>query len=426
MYQTNKKSTDRVGAERCGAKVSSERLIAILTDLVAIPTVNPMGSGYEGPPIERPVIEYLEHLFVPFDVQVERQLCSRIHESLLIKIIGRTEEPGTLLESHIDTVPAHDWVDRAFVPHVSKGQIFGRGACDDKASLATMVVALLRLLETGDRPPQPVWLLAAGDEEYGQTGIKQFLNSGSLPIGRCVVGEPTELAPVVQHKGTIRWDVTVGGRSTHTSQAELGHNAILDMLQVIRTLADYEQELRKTYTSDLMSGPSLTPTMINGGRTRNMVPDECTVAVDFRILPSMDPQQAIDEIKARLNALPLTIEHSDFQCFAPALNTMPDDPFVQRVAELCRVSLGHEVHPAGVPYSSDAGWIPRNIPTIVLGPGSIAQAHAIDEYVEIQQVKRTAAIYQSILLHDWSREDDGTRQISKSTSTNSQRGDTRL
>src|SRR5688572_29397165 len=111
---------------------TTDRATTILADLIALPTVNPMGRPYnEALPVERLVIEYLEELFTPFGVQMERQLCSAIHESLLLTIPGDTDAPGTFLESHIDTVPADDWFDRAFIPRVSEGHVFGRGACDD-------------------------------------------------------------------------------------------------------------------------------------------------------------------------------------------------------------------------------------------------------------------------------------------------------
>jgi acetylornithine deacetylase len=379
-----------------------DRVAELLCDLIALPTVNPMGRPYHGDsPVERPVTEYLEHLFSPFGLPIERKRCSPVHESLLITIPGRTSEPGTLLEAHMDTVPADDWPDRAFQPRREGTVIYGRGACDDKGSLAAMVIALLEILDAGERPPQTVWFLAAGDEEYAQTGIRQFVAEHAAPIGRGIFGEPTECVPVVQHKGTIRWDITLHGRSAHTSQPELGRNAILDAMRLIGYLAQYQEQLCRRFTSLWVSGPTLTVTMIHGGRTRNAVPDDCTLAVDFRILPGMDRRQSVDELLASLEALQLPITHGDFQCFAPALNTSPDDPLVQTALALCRKMLGLHVMPAGVPYGSDAGWVPDGVPAIVLGPGNIAHAHAVDEYVDLAQVAQCAALYRQLLLQDW-------------------------
>jgi acetylornithine deacetylase len=382
--------------------VDVARSLRILSDLIALPTVNPMGRPYHGDfPVERPVIEYLEQLFSPFGLESQRDRCSPIHESLLITIPGRTDAAGTLLEAHIDTVPADDWQEHAFRPRLQGSLVFGRGACDDKGSLAAMVIALLEILESGERPPQTVWFLAAGDEEHAQSGIKRFIEKHPAPIGRGVFGEPTDGVPVIQHKGTIRWDITVHGRSAHSSQPEFGRNAIFDALRIVDFLSQYQDELRRRFTSRWLSGPTLTVTMIHGGRTRNAVPDECTIAVDFRILPGMDSRQSVDELFAALETLEIPITHSEFQCFAPALNTSPDDTFVRAALACCRETLGRDVTLAGVPYGSDACWVPDGVSAIVLGPGNIAKAHAVDECVDLDQVAQCTAIYRQLLLRDW-------------------------
>ena len=380
----------------------TDKAIELLRDMLAIPTVNPMGRPYEGTrPVERPLIEYIERLFAPLGVSMRRQTCSPIHESLLIVIPGQVEGPFTLLESHMDTVPADDWPDRAFVPRVEGNIVYGRGACDDKGSLASMVLAVLDVLQSGERPPQPVWLLAAGDEEHEQSGIKHFFKTCNAPVGRAIFGEPTEVLPVIQHKGTIRWDITVHGRSAHASCPELGRNAILDMVSVIEKLAEHQHDLRRRYVNPRMTGPALTVTQIEGGRTRNAVPDQCTIAVDFRIIPGMDRTEATDDLFRLLDTLDVELTHGDFQCFAPPLDTSPRDPFTETVVDFCRRHLGRDVQPLGEPYGSDACWMPEGKPAIVLGPGSIEHAHAIDERVDAEQVVRCAAVLRAIMLHDW-------------------------
>jgi acetylornithine deacetylase len=381
---------------------NTDSLSRLLCDLVALQTVNPMGQPYtDGTPVERPVAEYIERLFANYDVEISRLPCSPIHESLLVKIPGLSSGPGTLIEAHMDTVPADDWPERAFQPRVHNGAVFGRGACDDKGSLAAMIMAVLDILDSRRLPPQPMWFLTAADEEYGQTGIRQFVDTDGNKIGRGIIGEPTECVPVIQHKGTIRWDITVHGRSAHSSQPELGHDAILEATRLIDCLAQHQKQLCRRYNSPLVSGPTLTVTMIHGGRTRNAVADECTISVDFRILPGMDRRKSVDDLFAVLEASKLPITHGDFQCFAPALNTSPDSHLVRTALEHCLAVTGRHVMPAGVPYGSDAGWLPAGVPAIVLGPGNIAQAHAVDEFVELNQVAQCAEIYRRLLMHNW-------------------------
>jgi acetylornithine deacetylase/succinyl-diaminopimelate desuccinylase-like protein len=380
--------------------INRERALEILTDLIALPSVNPMGrDGAFAEPVERKVADYIEALFRPYQADMERQAVSPFHENLLITVPGRTGSP-TLLESHMDTVPAEDWSARAFTPRVEGDTVYGRGACDDKGPLTAMILAVLDVLETGVTPPSPILLLAAGDEEYAQLGIKHF-RARNIGVGRAVFGEPTSLMPIVQHKGTLRWDITVQGKSAHTSCPELGVSAILGMMRVIEEIACHQEELRTRYTSPLISGPTLTVTMIQGGRTRNAMPDECTIALDFRLLPGMDLSVERAELLRRLDRLGLPLRHSKLQLQTPPLNTSLSDPFCRCTLEICRRHTGAEIDLAGVPYGTDASWISDRAPALVLGPGSIASAHAVDEQIDIKEVVTCAAIYRDILLLDY-------------------------
>src|SRR5438132_9267351 len=117
--------------------LNRERAAAILTDLIALPSVNPMGGDWKGTePVERKITKYIEALFAPYGVRRERQAISPMHENLLITVPGTTGAPPTLLESHMDTVPADEWPDTAFAPRAEGDTIYGRGACDDKGPLA--------------------------------------------------------------------------------------------------------------------------------------------------------------------------------------------------------------------------------------------------------------------------------------------------
>ena len=378
-----------------------ERAAGLLSDLVAIRTVNPMGRPYSSPgPVEREAVDYVADLFRPYPVQVQRLDPGPMHQSLLVTVEGRHGGPYTLLESHLDTVPADDWPETAFVPRVSHGRLFGRGACDDKGSLAAMILALQEVLESDLRPPLPVALLAAGDEEHAQTGIKQFA-AMDWPLARAVVGEPTHLQPILQHKGVVRWEITVHGRSAHSSQPELGCDAIAGALRVMQRLAEHQRRLGERFTSRLMTGPTVTVTMIHGGRTRNAVADACTLSVDFRILPGMSPAAARDELIADLAEPGLRLSHSDPQVTTPPLATAPDDPFAAAALEVCRrVTSRRDLDFAGAPYGTDAAWVADRAPTIVLGPGGIECAHGPDEHVELEEVVLAARIYYELLMSE--------------------------
>jgi acetylornithine deacetylase len=382
--------------------ISKENAADLLTDLIAIPSVNPMGRPYErAETVEGRVADYIQNRFAPYGVRMERDRYSATHENLLLILPGRSAGPYTLFESHMDTVPADDWSDRAFVPRREGDLIFGRGACDDKGCLAAMILAVTAVLESETPPASPILFLAAGDEEHAQTGIKRFRDY-PYPVARGVFGEPTNCVPVVQHKGTIRWDITVHGRSAHTSRPELGMNAILGMMDVIAALGAHQAALQQRYTSPLMTGPLLTVSMIHGGRTRNAVPDECTISVDFRLIPGMEPEAAQQEVFQLLSGMNLEISHSEPQLKTPPMSTSPTDPFAQHVLEICRQSLGPDTRLEGVPYGTDAAWISDRAPALVLGPGSIVTAHAVEEHIDVNEVVQCAEIYRQILVSDYS------------------------
>lgn len=378
--------------------MNKDAALTMLTDLIAIDSINPMDKPHKGAqPVEHRVCAYLEDVFAQYDVKVERDLYSERHENLMVTIPGARTDAPTFFEAHADTVPADDWGPESLVPRVEGDMVYGRGACDDKGSLVSMVLALVDVVESGDTPADTVLFMAAGDEEYAQTGIKRFRTENRL-IGRAIFGEPTSLAPIVQHKGTIRWDMKVVGRSAHTSRPELGVNAIHGAMQVIDAIALHETSVQQRFTNELMTPPTLTVTMIDGGRTRNAVPDLCTISVDYRIVPGMVPQEARDAVIEALASLSLGIEHSDVQLITPPLATDPADPFSQSVLATCQANGDTGVELEGRPYGTDASWVSDIAPAIVLGPGSIDHAHAIGECVDINEVLACARIYRDIMM----------------------------
>jgi acetylornithine deacetylase/succinyl-diaminopimelate desuccinylase-like protein len=304
-----------------------------------------------------------------------------------------------LFESHIDTVPAvAGWAEHAWSPRIEDHRLFGLGACDDKGCLTAMIVALLELLEQGRQPPRSVILVCAGDEEYAQTGIHRYLKDAAESLAYGVFGEPTQLFPVVQHKGTIRWDLTVHGRSAHTARPELGVNAIHGMMDVIAALKQYQEALQDRHANPLLTGPTITVTQIAGGRTRNAVPDECTIAVDFRVVPGMDPAAERYALIGHLLSLPWEISHRAVQLTTPPLSTPIDSPVSRRILSICRELVDPRAELQGAPYGTDAAWAGTRCPAIVLGPGDIRHAHAVDEQILLSDVAAAVEVYQRIML----------------------------
>lgn len=395
------------------SQLDTDHAVEILCNMISRPTVNPMGqprkdaNAPEGIPVERPVIEYLESVFSPYGIPMQRQRCNDDHENLLITVAGSSSAGASLFESHIDTVPADDWPDGAFEPRVENGLVFGRGACDDKGPLTAMVVALLDFLKSGQKPPQTIYLLAAADEESGQSGIKHFANTFAEnvggEIGRGVFGEPTSCLPIIQHKGVVRWDIVTHGKSCHSSQPENGVDAIWNMMEVMKVLRQVEEELSAEYSSEMLTPPTLTVTMIEGGRTRNALADECKVAVDFRIAPGMTCDTAYERVVEATSQLGFDVTNEKPQTQLRPLNTEADSALVQTTVDVCSNVLKQGVAPGAATYGTDACWIPGNAPALVLGPGDIAVAHTNHEHVPIDDLLNCSAIYRSLMLHDWGK-----------------------
>ena len=373
----------------------------LLTALVAADTINPMGGDYtRNWPVERSGVEIIEQWLAPHQerLSLERQACGSRHENLIIRLEGKSDGPALLFESHLDTVPADDWAERALQPTVRDGELIGRGACDDKGSMTAMVLALAEVAAQPEPPSRPIVLVCAGDEEFAQSGIRHFVKQSAESFALGVFGEPTQLHPVIQHQGTIRWDLTVHGESAHTSRPDLGRNAILGMMEVVAALEAYQRQLQKDWPNPYIKGPLVTVTMIQGGRTRNATPDSCTVAVDFRTAPRMDPTVAKQELMDYLDREVFwEISHEANQLTMPGLSTDPDCSLCQESLAICRNVAGDHIEFRGEPYGTDAAWIEGRYPAIVLGPGDIAYAHAVDEKIAIRDVVRAIEIYRRMM-----------------------------
>ena len=379
-----------------------DRATSLLCDLIALKTVNPMGSDPGLPhPVERPVSEYLEELFRPYDVPVTRQSFSSDHENVLVEIPGESDAPAVLFDAHMDTVQADDWIEQAFCPRIEGDVIYGRGACDDKGPMVSMLLPILGMLDSGEVPPQKIVFLASGDEEHKATGISHFTETTQTDFVLGIFAEPTRNLPVVQHKGVARWDITVHGKSAHTSQPEFGVNAIHGMMHVVERIASYEDSLQASHANPLVTGPRITPTLIQGGVGRNTVPDRCTVGVDFRIVPGRDSSRERQKLMDFLSDSDFKITHGEASVLVSPLSTPTDHASVRSVVEICRDVLGEDVEPLGAPYGTNASRWRTDVPAVIIGPGDIKHAHAIDERITLPELMQAAEIYGHCMKKGW-------------------------
>lgn len=376
--------------------MNDERVVDLLCDLIAIPSVNPVydpASAGEGE-----MAAYVEAWANGLSLAVSRQNVFPGRDNIHVRLAGPEGAPTLLFEAHMDTVGV-DEMAAPFAPEVRDGRVYGRGACDTKGSLAAMMAALEGFVSEGADLGCTVELLAAVDEETSGKGAIAFV-ARNPPATAAIIGEPTGCRLVNRHNGCVRGEIEVVGRSAHTSVAAEGVNAIDGMADVIVALRTVNHELVDRPGGPAANG-SLTVSLISGGTGINVVPERCVVSYDRRIVPGQTSREALDEIDAALDGVRASRGDIRIERHAPWLegDTLSTDEGsdIVRTASAACAALGIDGTPAWVPYGSDASkFQDGGVLAVVFGPGSIANAHAIDESVPVSDLITAAAFYRDV------------------------------
>ncbi len=340
--------------------------VALLRDLVAIPSV----SGEEAAAVAR----------------MEEVLRGEGHAPVVsgrnLWSVAGSGGPALLFNAHLDTVPATaSWTRPPFAPVVEGGRLFGLGSGDDKASVAAMTAAFLRLAR--ERPAGTLVVAFTCDEETGGQGL-EACRKELPPVEAAVIGEPTMLRVATAQRGLIRIEAVAEGRAAHAARPHQGENAVYKALEDVQRLRD----LRFDHPPHpLLGHPTVTVTQIRGGVARNMVPPDCTFTVDVRPTPDRDNDWFVRELRSRIRSR-ITAQRARMT----PVETPRADPLV--VAALAASGTADPVGFGGV---SDLFHV-RDIPGIVLGPGEPTQSHQADESVPLDQVVRAVDVYRDLAL----------------------------
>jgi acetylornithine deacetylase/succinyl-diaminopimelate desuccinylase-like protein len=359
----------------------------LLRELVAIPSVNPAflpaNDSRSG---EKRVADFLAAIAANGGLDVEFQEVFPNRFNLLARFSPKGKiSQHIILAPHLDTVGAAAMPDTLFQPTTRRNRLYGRGACDTKGSIAAMLTALIRVANSG-RPPSQTQITFVGlvDEENGQCGSRALVARG-FKADLAVVGEPTCLQAVTAHKGDLWFSLETRGKSAHGARPELGRNAVHAMAKVVDGLeTEYAAQLRRR-RHPLLGHPTVNVGSIVGGTQPNIVPDQCAISVDRRTLPGETEASVRREIKAFLGQRKLTARLVNTK-LAPcvALETDPALPLVRQFLEC----VGNK-KPVGVDFFCDAAVLSSGgIPSIVFGPGDIAQAHTADEWISLSSLER--------------------------------------
>jgi acetylornithine deacetylase/succinyl-diaminopimelate desuccinylase family protein len=377
--------------------------LELLSDLISIPSVNPMGQPVR-PEIhlEHRVTDYLEEKIRSLGVRYKRIEVLPGRDNLLAWYEAPHSDFRILLDAHQDTVPVDTMIVPPFEPRTDSGKMFGRGSCDVKSGVASMFAAFERLVR--ERPVGSCNVLMAFtvDEEYTHRGSSALaeMNHG---CGLGIVAEPTRLKLVVSHKGAVRWKIHASGRACHSSTPHLGDNAIYRMGRVLHALSEYACQLAGETSDELLGPPSLSVGRISGGQSVNIVPDDCSIEIDRRLIPGESVEGAIEKVRVFLKE---KISPNDFDKLRfgdpwvkmPALRNDSASPFLGKLRSGLAAEDGTEPSIEGVPYGTDAGPLAQaGLPCVVFGPGDIAQAHTEDEWIETEQVLEAVDRYYRLL-----------------------------
>jgi acetylornithine deacetylase len=320
-------------------------------------------------------------------------------KATLFASIGPTAQPGFLLAGHTDVVPVdgQHWTTDPFQLHQRDGRLYGRGSADMKGFIAAALAAVSRFVSLPLRTP--IHLAFTCDEELGCIGLRELLeDSGNLPVTAAmgVVGEPTLMRLVSEHKGKIAIRVEVRGQAGHSSNPAAAVNAVEYASELIAFIRRFNQQKQMAGPFDpLYEVPHTTLHVgsVHGGTVLNIVPAECVFEFEIRYLPEDPPQPILDRIlrfasdelepaMKKVNSSCGIVFHEKFAY--PGLSIAPDAEVVTFVNSL----LQSRAVPGKIAFGTEAGLYQQRcaIPMVVCGPGDIANAHQADEYVDARQL----------------------------------------
>lgn len=378
--------------------------VDFLQRLIRAKSANPFTPEDSSPvvPIEREVAYLIYDKLRVIGLMPEFRGASSERPNVVGALRGFGSERTLILNGHMDTVmPSPHWQMDPFAGTIRDNCMYGLGALDMKASLSVFIFAAQAVIEAGVKLGGDVLLTFVVDEEpgaYSPFGLAYLLNQG-LTGTAAIVAEPENDNVTIGHRGGYRFKLTVHGESVHTGMADWergsrGRNAILDMARVVTALSDFEVPYSESAAFPGRKPVFTFPTLIRGGTSINMVPDECSAYGDVRLLPGVDDCTIEDMIRERLDS----IDHLDYTLerllFVPSCEISPSEEIVQILTHRAGEVLGKPPTTYGSGPWNDA-WmlLTRGIPTVAgFGPNG-GGAHGPDEFVDLDSVIDTTRIY---------------------------------
>ncbi len=368
----------------------------MLQELIATPSIS--STHRELDMSNRAVIDLLADWLVAFGFEV-RLLPVPGHSGKfnLLGTLGRGER-GLILAGHTDTVPCdtQGWHSDPFVLAEREQRLYGLGTADMKSFLALALEAT-RDLDTRQFR-HPLILLATADEETSMSGARALAADDLRQARYAVIGEPTGLQPVYQHKGMMMERIELQGRSGHSSNPDLGNSALEGMHELMSELLAYRQVLQQQYHASAFEIPVPTLNLghIHGGDNPNRICGQCSLEIDLRPLPGM----SLEDLRSTLYALARKVAQArDLKLTAeplfPGIDPLQTDP-QSPIVQAARALSGHA--PGSVAFGTEAPFLnAAGVDTVILGPGDIDQAHQPNEFLEMQRIPPTVKLIRQLI-----------------------------
>ena len=375
-------------------EIDLDKIKSLLSDLVEIP------SYHE----EQGVVDYLADRLGKIGVKLEFTQVATNRQNLIASI--GSGKKSLILNSHTDTVPVGNnanWQKPPFKLTEEGKNLYGLGSCDAKGSLAAMIIAFETLARYSKILNGRLILQAVCCEESrGRGTLAEAMRGVKADVA--IIGEPTDLIPMIGHKGGLGMEITVFGKAAHGSAPEEGLNAISKMANLIKELDKLADEIFMR-RDPLFGHASLAVTQIQGGQARNVIPDICTINIDRRLLPGETLIGAVNEIKKVIDdqkSIDKSLNVSIKETIGIAsCRISQEEPIVKIVKDSILQITGRNQEVAGFTACCDMWCLKEKagIPTVILGPGKISIAHKANESIDEDSLYNAAKIYAAIALN---------------------------
>lgn len=363
--------------------------LEIFEALMAQDTINPPGNEKRGALCLK---EIFDREGIPCEVQDLGN-----NRANFIASFG---EGDKILEysGHLDVVPCvGNWQHTAIGATEEGDLIYGRGACDMKGGVAAMCSAAISMFRDKTPLNGQIRLTFVADEEDANLGMHAFLDSHKAAT-YTILGEPTDLHVAIAHRGVGRYYIDLLGHACHAALRSTEETAVAKAARAVMAIEDLNKEL-ESMTHDVLPSPSIVVTMVQGYEKDNVVPGKVRLLVDFRVLPGMTEPQTRKLVQDALDAHGIVGFELTKHFFMPGGEVAQAHPFVSACVEQAEKLNERKEAPQAFGASCEQCFlVEAGSATVVIGPGSLDQAHTVDEFVEKAQLLRAAKLYREIAM----------------------------